>query len=109
MEAKPCINFRDLPEGDASDVDCLEEANDRFDTLADVAALSDCPVVKTIIAKPIVIKKTSLVVCIMLFSQVEVVEALSFKFFENNINSKHCNANLSQCLCRKGNYTENAE
>jgi hypothetical protein len=108
MEANPCINFRDLPEGAAGDVECLEEANDRFDALAEVAALSDCPVIKTIIAKPIVIKKTSLVVCIRFFSQVEVVEAFSFKSGENNTNSQYCNTNLFQHLCRKGNCTENS-
>jgi hypothetical protein len=52
------------------------EVNDGFDALAEVAALSDCAVEKSIIAKLIITMKTSLVVCIMSFSQVEVVERL---------------------------------
>jgi hypothetical protein len=74
-----------------------------------VAALSDCPVEKSIIAKPIITMKTSLVVCIMSFSQVEVVEAFSFKMIKNNRISTYCKENLFRRPCRPGEDTGNSE
>jgi len=68
----------------------LEEVNDGFDALAEVAAMIECPVEKSMIAKLIITMKTSLVACIMSFSQVEVVEAVAFKISIATLqNSQH--------------------
>lgn len=66
------------------------EVNDGFGAFTEVAALIDCPVEKSMIAKLIITMKTSLVVCIMSFSQVEVVEAFAFKISIATLqNSQH--------------------
>lgn len=71
--ATPCIDFADLAAIEAGAALCLwlREASDGFDALTEVAALSDCPMENSIIAKPIMIIKMSLVVRIKSFSQVK--------------------------------------
>ncbi|WP_169701547.1 hypothetical protein [Desulfobulbus propionicus] len=75
--ATPFINFFDLAAVAVDLALVLEEASDVFAVLTEAAAamLNDCPAVNSIIAKPIITMKTSLVVFINVFSQVEVMEA----------------------------------
>ncbi len=108
MEASPRITFRDLSEREMGVTICLVEVNDRFTSLAEVAALSDWSVVKNSIARLIAITKTNLVVCIISFSQAEVLKVFSFKICKNTTNSTHCNLNLFLCPCRQANYIENS-
>jgi hypothetical protein len=53
-------------------------ANEDVGSVAGAAAVDDCTMEKSIIAKPIIIIRTSLVVCIVISYKVEVILMLLF-------------------------------
>jgi hypothetical protein len=53
-------------------------ANEDVGSVADAAAVDDCTMENSIIAKPIIIIRTSLVVCIVILYQVEFTLMLLF-------------------------------